>query len=81
MKVAHGIVVRAVKRAARGVEVGRTRASAVRERADAIVKGKEKNVVAKSELGGECKSECGNREILGSDWMDLEHHANSRLAF
>ena len=55
MKVADGIVVRAVRKAVRGVEVGRTRASAVRERADAIVKGVESNVVAKSELGGERK--------------------------
>ena len=51
VKVADGIVVRAVRKAFRGVEVGRTRASAVRERADAIVKGVEDNVVAKSELG------------------------------
>ena len=50
MKVADGIVVRVVRNAFRGVELGRTRASAVRERADAIVKGAEDNVVAKSEL-------------------------------
>ena len=50
MKVADGIVVRAVRKAFRGVEMGRTRASAVRQRGDAIVKGAEDNVVAKSEL-------------------------------
>lgn len=55
MKVADGIVVRAVKKAVREVEVGRTRASAVRERADAIAKDVEHNVVAKSELGGQGK--------------------------
>ena len=55
MKVADGIVVRAVKKAGREVEVGRTRASTARERADAIVEDVENNVVAKSELGGEDK--------------------------
>ena len=55
MKVADGIVVRAVRKAVRGAQVGRMRPSALRERADAIVKGVEKNVVAKSELGGERK--------------------------
>ena len=55
MKVADGIVVRAVRKAVRGVEVGRTRASAVRERADAIVKDVESNAVAKSGLFGERK--------------------------
>ena len=55
MKVAEGIVVRAVRKAVRGAEVGRKRASAVRERADDMLRGVENNVVAKSELGGERK--------------------------
>ena len=37
VKVADGIVVRAARRTVRGTEVGRTRASVIRERADAIV--------------------------------------------
>ena len=76
MKVADGIVVRGVRKAVRGIEVGRTRASAIRERADAILKGVENSVVANGEFGGERKCECGNDESMGSDWLNLEHHAN-----
>lgn len=39
VKVADGIVGRAARKAARGVELGRTRVSIVRERADAMVLG------------------------------------------
>ena len=76
VKVADGIVVRGVRKAVRGIEVGRTRASAIRERADAILKGVENSVVANGEFGGERKCECGNDESMGSDWLNLEHHAN-----
>ena len=49
MKVAEGIVVRAVRKAVRGVTVGRARMRAIRERADAIVVDVESNVDVSSQ--------------------------------
>lgn len=50
VKVADGIVVRVARKAVRGMEVGRARASIVRERAEDMVVVVEDDVVAKSEL-------------------------------
>lgn len=46
LKVADGIVVRVARKAVRGAEVGRARASIMRERAEAMVVGVENDVVA-----------------------------------
>lgn len=46
LKVADGIVVRVARKAVRGVEVGRARASIMRERAEAMVVGVENDVMA-----------------------------------
>lgn len=52
VKVADGIAVRVARKELRGMEVGRARASIMRERAEAMVAGIEKNAVARCELGG-----------------------------
>lgn len=52
MKVADGIVVRVARKAVRGMEVGRARASIVRERAGAMV-GMVNDVVRKVRIGRE----------------------------
>ena len=49
-KVADGIVVRMGRKAVRGIEVGRARASVARDRAEAMVLYMEDNGVAKCEL-------------------------------
>ena len=51
VKVAEGIVVRAVRKAVKGVTVGRARVRAMRERADAIVVDVESNVDVSSQVG------------------------------
>ncbi len=52
MKVASGIVVRVASKALKEIEVGRARASIVRERAEAMVVGIVNDVKARCELGG-----------------------------
>ena len=70
VKVADGIVVRAARRTVRGTEVGRTRASEIRERADAMVTVVETEVAAKCDLAGICR---GDNENDGKqehcDWL------------
>ena len=46
LKVADGIIVRVARKAVKGVEVGRARASIMRERAEAMVVSVENDVVA-----------------------------------
>lgn len=61
MKVADGIVVRVARKAVRGMEEGRARASIVRERAEAMVVDFKNDVVARIRvLGGGVGGECGN---------------------
>ena len=49
VKVADGILVRVARKAVRGMDVGRTHASIVRDRAGAMLVGIENDVVAKCE--------------------------------
>lgn len=51
VKVADGIVERVARKALKGMEVGRARASIVRERAEAMVVGVENDVVARLRIG------------------------------
>ena len=51
LKVADGIVMRVARKAVKGIDVGRARASMVRERAEAMVVDMEKDVVAVCEDG------------------------------
>ena len=51
VKVAHGIVVRVGRKAVRGIEAGRARASVAMDRAEAMVLCKEETVVAKMRIG------------------------------
>ena len=56
MKVASGIVVRVARKALREIEVGRARASIVRERAEAMVLGMVNEVMARCDFGGGSES-------------------------
>lgn len=51
VKVADGIVERVARKALKGMDVGRARASIVRERAEAMVVGVENDVVARLRIG------------------------------
>ena len=74
MKVAVGGFVRVLRKAVREIEVGRARASMVRERAEAMM-------VGCRERGGGKVQDCrGNETRKGCDWLEGDDDASVRAA-